>query len=197
MKCSCGAGSNRTGREEKKCGSFLDVCVSSVRRGHANLLCIAPISSDVSEETMVQSRTKNLRSCATPSLMGFMCSRSQASLALSQATLFSPSHSPLHSPQTCTPRSLHFAAVLHARSFTAHVSSPTTTHGRCCHIVCTSTSVHASPAQPSLYRSSSVACQCIWLNQHAASSAHPLGGPGELGCDDGIPNLRQQHKSGP
>ncbi len=35
----------------KKFGPFLDLCVSSLRRGHANLLCIVPILSDVSEET--------------------------------------------------------------------------------------------------------------------------------------------------
>ena len=35
----------------KKIGPFLDLCVSSLRRGHANLLCIVPILSDVSEET--------------------------------------------------------------------------------------------------------------------------------------------------
>uniref|UniRef100_A0A453DW14 Uncharacterized protein n=1 Tax=Aegilops tauschii subsp. strangulata TaxID=200361 RepID=A0A453DW14_AEGTS len=31
----------------KKFGPFLDLCVSSLRRGHANLLCIVPILSDV------------------------------------------------------------------------------------------------------------------------------------------------------
>ena len=30
---------------------FLDLCVSSLRRGHANLLCIVPILSDVPEGT--------------------------------------------------------------------------------------------------------------------------------------------------
>ena len=30
--------------------SFLDLCVSSLRRGHANLLCIVPIFTDDSEE---------------------------------------------------------------------------------------------------------------------------------------------------
>ena len=38
----------------KKFGPFLDLCVSSLRRGHANLLCIVPILSDVSEETKVK-----------------------------------------------------------------------------------------------------------------------------------------------
>ncbi len=38
-------------KEAKKFGPFLDLCVSSLRRGHANLLCIVPILSDVSEET--------------------------------------------------------------------------------------------------------------------------------------------------
>ena len=32
---------------------FLDLCVSSLRRGHANLLCIVPILSDVPEGTML------------------------------------------------------------------------------------------------------------------------------------------------
>ena len=30
----------------KKLGTFLDLCVSSLRRGHANLLCIIPVLSD-------------------------------------------------------------------------------------------------------------------------------------------------------
>ena len=30
----------------KKIGTLLDLCVSSLRRGHANLLCIVPILSD-------------------------------------------------------------------------------------------------------------------------------------------------------
>ena len=38
---------------EKKFGPFLDLCVSSLRRGHANLLCIVPILSDVPEGTVV------------------------------------------------------------------------------------------------------------------------------------------------
>ncbi|XLU97561.1 hypothetical protein S245_011901 [Arachis hypogaea] len=36
---------------KKKFGPFLDLCVSSLRRGHANLLCIVPILSDVPEGT--------------------------------------------------------------------------------------------------------------------------------------------------
>ena len=34
----------------KKFGPFLDLCVSSLRRGHANLLCIVPILLDVLED---------------------------------------------------------------------------------------------------------------------------------------------------
>ncbi len=30
----------------KKLGTLLDLCVSSLRRGHANLLCIVPILTD-------------------------------------------------------------------------------------------------------------------------------------------------------
>ena len=30
----------------KKFGTLLDLCVSSLRRGHANLLCIVPILTD-------------------------------------------------------------------------------------------------------------------------------------------------------
>jgi len=37
--------------KKKKFGPFLDLCVSSLRRGHANLLCIVPILSDVPEGT--------------------------------------------------------------------------------------------------------------------------------------------------
>ena len=38
-------------KRKKKFGPFLDLCVSSLRRGHANLLCIVPILSDVPEGT--------------------------------------------------------------------------------------------------------------------------------------------------
>ena len=37
--------SSEAGRH-KKIGTLLDLCVSSLRRGHANLLCIVPILSD-------------------------------------------------------------------------------------------------------------------------------------------------------
>ena len=40
-------------KKKKKKGEFdtlLDLCVSSLRRGHANLLCIVPILTDASEE---------------------------------------------------------------------------------------------------------------------------------------------------
>lgn len=40
-------------KNEKKFGPFLDLCVSSLRRGHANLLCIVPILSDVPEGTSI------------------------------------------------------------------------------------------------------------------------------------------------
>ena len=39
----------RTWYEGKKYGSFPRVAVSSLRRGHANLLCIVPILTDVHE----------------------------------------------------------------------------------------------------------------------------------------------------
>ena len=32
---------------KKKLGTLLDLCVSSLRRGHTNLLCIVPILTDV------------------------------------------------------------------------------------------------------------------------------------------------------
>ena len=32
--------------DRKKCDTLLDLCVSSLRRGHANLLCIVPILTD-------------------------------------------------------------------------------------------------------------------------------------------------------
>ena len=35
------------GKKKKTLEPFLDLCVSSLRRGHANLLCIVPILSDV------------------------------------------------------------------------------------------------------------------------------------------------------
>jgi hypothetical protein len=39
------------GKYSKKNQPFLDLCVSSLHRGHANLLCIVPILSGVSKET--------------------------------------------------------------------------------------------------------------------------------------------------
>ena len=33
------------GKDKKKFGTYLDLCVSYLRRGHANLLCIVPILS--------------------------------------------------------------------------------------------------------------------------------------------------------
>ncbi|GJR23413.1 hypothetical protein Tco_0971940 [Tanacetum coccineum] len=45
-------------RWEKKIGPFLDLCVSSLRRGHANLFCIVPILSDVPEGTRVADRER-------------------------------------------------------------------------------------------------------------------------------------------
>ena len=36
---------------EKILEPFLDLCVSSLREGHANLLCIVPILTDVAEAT--------------------------------------------------------------------------------------------------------------------------------------------------
>ncbi|KAG5583100.1 hypothetical protein H5410_053727, partial [Solanum commersonii] len=49
-KCRFCTGAQRR-RPAKKFGPFLDLCVSSLRRGHANLLCIVPILSDVPEGT--------------------------------------------------------------------------------------------------------------------------------------------------
>ena len=37
--------------KEKILEPFLDLCVSSLREGHANLLCIVPILTDVTEVT--------------------------------------------------------------------------------------------------------------------------------------------------
>ena len=38
---------------KKNLEPFLDLCVSSLREGHANLLCIVPILSDVAEATQI------------------------------------------------------------------------------------------------------------------------------------------------
>ena len=38
-------------RRQKILEPFLDLCVSSLREGHANLLCIVPILTDVAEAT--------------------------------------------------------------------------------------------------------------------------------------------------
>jgi hypothetical protein len=53
--------------KEKKFGPFLDLCVSSLRRGHANLLCIVPILSDVPKDELLSSalRYKRIFTLAT------------------------------------------------------------------------------------------------------------------------------------
>ncbi len=38
-------------KRQKILEPFLDLCVSSLREGHANLLCIVPILTDVTEVT--------------------------------------------------------------------------------------------------------------------------------------------------
>jgi hypothetical protein len=43
---------------KKKFGPFLDLCVSSLRRGHANLLCIVPILSDVPKDKLLCSASR-------------------------------------------------------------------------------------------------------------------------------------------
>ena len=45
--CSCTPTTQHTHMaRSKKCDTLLDLCVSSLRRGHANLLCIVPILTD-------------------------------------------------------------------------------------------------------------------------------------------------------
>ncbi|TYI30525.1 hypothetical protein ES332_A05G394400v1 [Gossypium tomentosum] len=51
---------------EKKFGPFLDLCVSSLRRGYANLLCIVPILSDVPEGTTPVGRCFHINAFAVP-----------------------------------------------------------------------------------------------------------------------------------
>ena len=46
---------------QKKFDTILDFCVSSLRRGHANLLCIVPILTDDSEENPKTSRVETVR----------------------------------------------------------------------------------------------------------------------------------------
>ena len=43
---------------------FLDLCVSSLRRGHANLLCIVPILTDVPEGTVFVVCSRYMSACA-------------------------------------------------------------------------------------------------------------------------------------
>ena len=48
--CRCKTRS-RANVTQKILEPFLDLCVSSLREGHANLLCIVPILTDVAEAT--------------------------------------------------------------------------------------------------------------------------------------------------
>ncbi|BFG38286.1 hypothetical protein CerSpe_245600 [Prunus speciosa] len=52
---------NLAEKGQKKFGPFLDLCVSSLRRGHANLLCIVPILSDVPEGTSLCLQRKYIK----------------------------------------------------------------------------------------------------------------------------------------
>ncbi len=51
MPASSSAGHSSGQRSQKILEPFLDLCVSSLREGHANLLCIVPILTDVTEVT--------------------------------------------------------------------------------------------------------------------------------------------------
>ena len=44
---------NTTCKHQQFLEPFLDLCVSSLREGHANLLCIVPILTDVAEATEI------------------------------------------------------------------------------------------------------------------------------------------------
>ena len=52
----------------KKIGPFLDLCVSSLRRVHANLLCIVSILSDVPEGTNPVAAGGFISWCLHPSI---------------------------------------------------------------------------------------------------------------------------------
>ena len=58
---------NRRSRDvDKKSSTLLDLCVSSLRRGHANLLCIIPILTDDPR----RESGKNHSKC---NIIGFCC----------------------------------------------------------------------------------------------------------------------------
>jgi hypothetical protein len=66
---------------QKKFGPFLDLCVSSLRRGHANLLCIVPILSDVSEETVHSASLRLISWCSSGLLSEVVLNKTLGSLA--------------------------------------------------------------------------------------------------------------------
>ena len=61
---------------KKKFGPFLDLCVSSLRRGHANLLCIVPILSDVPEGTSSSANWSYINACIIKGLTSVGLERS-------------------------------------------------------------------------------------------------------------------------
>jgi len=78
--CATGEAANRPTRKrhevtpfdkvKKKLVTLLDLCVSSLRRGHANLLCIVPILTDGNPEgnPHVSMHNKHTREATTMSL---------------------------------------------------------------------------------------------------------------------------------
>jgi hypothetical protein len=82
----------RSQRKKKKFGPFLDLCVSSLRRGHANLLCIVPILSDVPKDELLCPTlyyklifnfvSKRCGTCLLPQLKGHSCALNWAGVRL-------------------------------------------------------------------------------------------------------------------
>ena len=62
------APSKMRGQREKEFVTLLDLCVSSLRRGHANLLCIVPILTDDPRRESEILRHRNLNRCLTSAL---------------------------------------------------------------------------------------------------------------------------------
>ena len=84
-------------RGEKNLGILLDLCVSSLRRGHANLLCIIPILTDDPRRESKNSSSASGPYCITAPCMGSkrnrycgtVCSFGEQSISLVSHTLHS------------------------------------------------------------------------------------------------------------
>ena len=128
MACSQ-SGANQTGINKRKKGqkidTLLDLCVSSLRRGHANLLCIVPILTDDLRRESKSKSAQNGTWSSTAHQASEMCEPVSLNVgADQQVRVLSKSYSIEQMP-------LHAWPHVIATSARTHTHTHTHTHMKC------------------------------------------------------------------